>query len=105
MKSFAARTYQFVRDALLARREIALLDVREADPHAHRHPLFAANLPLSKLELDALDQHCLEPVSWKRRFHCADGLHERRAMVGGHGQAIVPQTQPARTHASAVSRA
>jgi rhodanese-related sulfurtransferase len=53
MKSLPTRTYQEVRDALLARREIALLDVREEDPHAQRHPLFAANLPLAKLELDA----------------------------------------------------
>jgi rhodanese-related sulfurtransferase len=53
MKSFPTRSYQDVRDALLARREIALLDVREEDPHAQRHPLFAANLPLAKIELDA----------------------------------------------------
>ncbi|WP_321960696.1 rhodanese-related sulfurtransferase [Paraburkholderia sp. J7] len=53
MKSFPTRTYQDVRDALLARREIALLDVREEDTHAQSHPLFAANLPLSRLELDA----------------------------------------------------
>ncbi|MEX3927298.1 rhodanese-related sulfurtransferase [Paraburkholderia sp. BR10936] len=53
MKSFPVRTHQDVHDALLARREIALLDVREEDPHAQCHPLFAANLPLSKLELDA----------------------------------------------------
>ncbi|WP_046113936.1 rhodanese-related sulfurtransferase [Aquincola tertiaricarbonis] len=42
-----------VRAALLARREIALLDVREEDPYAQAHPLWAANLPLSKLELEA----------------------------------------------------
>ncbi|MDR2129471.1 MAG: rhodanese-related sulfurtransferase [Burkholderiaceae bacterium] len=42
-----------IRAALLERREIALLDVREEDPHAQAHPLFAANLPLSRLELDA----------------------------------------------------
>lgn len=53
MKSFPTRSYQDVRDALLARREIALLDVREEDPHAQSHPLFAANLPLAKIELDA----------------------------------------------------
>lgn len=53
MKSFPTRSYQDVRDALLARREIALLDVREEDPHAQSHPLFAANLPLAKLELEA----------------------------------------------------
>jgi rhodanese-related sulfurtransferase len=42
-----------VRAALLAREEIALLDVREEDPFAQAHPLWAANLPLSKLELEA----------------------------------------------------
>jgi len=42
-----------VREALLAREEIALLDVREEDPFAQSHPLFAANLPASKIELDA----------------------------------------------------
>jgi rhodanese-related sulfurtransferase len=50
---FAVRTYQDVRDALLAKREIALLDVREEDPHAQSHPLFAANFPLARIELDA----------------------------------------------------
>lgn len=42
-----------VRSKLLAREEIALLDVREEDPFAQAHPLWAANLPLSKLELEA----------------------------------------------------
>ena len=46
-------TYQDVRAAVLAREEIALLDVREEDPFAQAHPLFAANLPWSRLELDA----------------------------------------------------
>lgn len=45
------RNYQDVRAELLARREIALLDVREEAPHAIAHPLFAANLPFSHLEL------------------------------------------------------
>ena len=51
--SYPVRTYEQVREALLARQEIALLDVREEDPHAQSHPLFAANMPLSRLELDA----------------------------------------------------
>ena len=46
-------TYQHVRAELLAGREIALLDVREEGPHAQAHPLFAANLPFGRLELDA----------------------------------------------------
>ena len=50
---FAAASYHDVRARLLAGDEIALLDVREEDPYAHGHPLWAANFPLSKLELDA----------------------------------------------------
>jgi len=42
-----------VRQALLERTEIALIDVREEDPYAQQHPLWAANFPLSKLELEA----------------------------------------------------
>lgn len=45
--------YEDVRSALLEKREIAFLDVREEDPHAQSHPLFAANFPLSRVELDA----------------------------------------------------
>ncbi len=45
-----------VRFDLLMRREIALLDLREEDPYAKDHPLFAANLPLSRLELEAIDR-------------------------------------------------
>ncbi|MDZ5648587.1 rhodanese-like domain-containing protein [Nitrospirillum sp. BR 11828] len=45
-----------VRLTLIARRELALLDVREEDPYAQAHPLFAANLPLSRLELEVLDR-------------------------------------------------
>jgi len=41
-----------VRAELLARHEIALLDVREEACHAEGHPLFAANLPLSRIELE-----------------------------------------------------
>ena len=39
-----------MRARLLARDEIALIDVREEDPYAQGHPLWAANFPLSKLE-------------------------------------------------------
>ena len=42
-----------VRATLINRWEIALLDVREEDPFAQSHPLWAANLPLSRLELEA----------------------------------------------------
>lgn len=47
------KNYAFVRNKLLNKEEIAFLDVREEDPHAQEHPLFAANLPLSRIEIDA----------------------------------------------------
>ncbi|BAL24921.1 rhodanese-like domain-containing protein [Azoarcus sp. KH32C] len=49
------RTWQTadVRSALIEGREIALLDLREEDVHAQSHPLFAANFPLARIELDA----------------------------------------------------
>lgn len=47
------KNYLFVRNKLLNKEEIAFLDVREEDPHAQEHPLFAANLPLSRVEIDA----------------------------------------------------
>jgi rhodanese-related sulfurtransferase len=45
-----------VRLAFLTRREIALIDLREEDPFAKDHPLFAACLPLSRLEIEVLDR-------------------------------------------------
>lgn len=47
------RDYAYVRARLLNREEIAFLDVREEAPHAQGHPLFAANFPLVRIELDA----------------------------------------------------
>ena len=47
------KNHSFVRNKLLNKEEIAFLDVREEDPHAQEHPLFAANLPLSRIEIDA----------------------------------------------------
>jgi rhodanese-related sulfurtransferase len=49
--SLPLKDYHQVRASLLARDEIAFLDVREEAPHAEGHPLFAANMPLSRLEL------------------------------------------------------
>jgi len=45
-----------VRRDLLARREIAILDLREEDRFAKSHPLFAANLPLGRLEIEAFER-------------------------------------------------
>lgn len=62
-----------VRAALLAREEIALLDVREEDPFAQYHPLFAANLPLGRLEADA----------WRRVPR-----RDTRVVVYDHGESL-----------------
>jgi rhodanese-related sulfurtransferase len=50
--SYPTKSAGDVRADLIARREIALLDVREEELHAEGHPLFAANLPLSRIELE-----------------------------------------------------
>jgi rhodanese-related sulfurtransferase len=48
----ARRTAHDIRNALLACSEVALVDVREEAPFAQAHPLFAANIPLSRLEIE-----------------------------------------------------
>ena len=45
-----------VRTMLLARQEIALLDLREEAPFARGHPLFAAQLSAGRIEVEALDR-------------------------------------------------
>ena len=49
---YAVCSYAQVRAALLAKEEIAIIDVREEDPYAQSHPLFAINLPLGRIEVD-----------------------------------------------------
>ncbi|MGP9419944.1 rhodanese homology domain-containing protein [Ewingella sp. AOP9-I1-14] len=50
------RHFAELRDALLNQQEVALIDLREEAAFATGHPLFAVNLPLSKLEIEALDR-------------------------------------------------
>jgi rhodanese-related sulfurtransferase len=56
MSTALTRSYAEIRQALLKREELALVDVREEAPFAGSHPLFAANIPLSKLELEVLSR-------------------------------------------------
>lgn len=51
--TFPVLSFAAVRERLIARDETALLDVREEDPFAQEHPLWAANLPLSRIEIEA----------------------------------------------------
>jgi rhodanese-related sulfurtransferase len=51
--AFPHLPFAAVRERLIAREETALLDVREEDPFAQEHPLWAANLPLSRIEIEA----------------------------------------------------
>jgi predicted metal-dependent enzyme (double-stranded beta helix superfamily)/rhodanese-related sulfurtransferase len=50
---FPLAPYSRIRETLLQRQEIAILDVREEHPFAQCHPLFAANVPLGRIEADA----------------------------------------------------
>jgi rhodanese-related sulfurtransferase/predicted metal-dependent enzyme (double-stranded beta helix superfamily) len=50
---YAVTSYAQVKEALLTKNEIALVDVREEDPYAQSHPLFAINLPYGRIEVDA----------------------------------------------------
>jgi predicted metal-dependent enzyme (double-stranded beta helix superfamily)/rhodanese-related sulfurtransferase len=50
---FPLLTFLQIRQMLLQRQEIAIVDVREEDPFAQAHPLFAANMPLGRIEADA----------------------------------------------------
>jgi rhodanese-related sulfurtransferase len=50
---FAVCTYQEVRQALLDKQEMALVDVREEEWFAQAHPLFAIHMPFGRLEADA----------------------------------------------------
>ncbi|WP_010171957.1 rhodanese homology domain-containing protein [Pseudomonas sp. PAMC 25886] len=52
MSTASNRTFAQIRQALSDHEEVALVDVREEAPFAESHPLFAANIPLSKLELE-----------------------------------------------------
>ena len=52
MTTVSTRSFAHIRQALLDHEELALVDVREEAPFAESHPLFAANIPLSKLELE-----------------------------------------------------
>jgi len=56
MSKFATRSFTDIRNALLAHEELALVDVREEAPFAEAHPLFAANIALSKLELEVFSR-------------------------------------------------
>ena len=47
------KTTHDVLHALRTQQEIALIDVREEDPFAQAHPLFAANFPAGKIEMEA----------------------------------------------------
>ena len=77
---FPTVTAQHVRAELLMRREIALLDVREEDEFARSHPLWAANLSLNRLELDAWGRipRLDTPIVV---YGGADGVEARRATL------------------------
>lgn len=54
--TLATRSPAEIRQRLLSGEEIALIDVREEGSYATGHPLFAVNIPFSKLELTFLSR-------------------------------------------------
>lgn len=50
------RDYQHIRNALLNREELALVDVREEAQFATGHPLYAVNIALSRLDIEILNR-------------------------------------------------
>jgi rhodanese-related sulfurtransferase len=78
VKEFRTRSFEDVCHALLDRAEIALVDVREEEPHARSHPLFAASLPFSRLELEA-PSRLPRPAVPIVVFDDGEGLAERAA--------------------------
>jgi len=56
VSEFTAMTPGAVRDALRARTEIAILDVRQEGTFAEGHPLFAASFPIGRLESQAYER-------------------------------------------------
>jgi len=50
---YPVSSYAQIREALLNKQEIALVDVREEDTYAQSHPLFAINLSLGHMEVHA----------------------------------------------------
>lgn len=55
-QTFPLRQSAEIMLALRQRQEVALVDVRDEALYAGGHPLFAVNIPLSKLELEVLDR-------------------------------------------------
>ena len=56
LEDAAAASAADVRAALLTGTEIALIDIRPEGSFAGGHPLFAASLPLGRLEAEVLDR-------------------------------------------------
>jgi rhodanese-related sulfurtransferase len=75
---FPETTAQQVRAELLARREVTLIDVREEDEFARAHPLWAANLSLNRIELDAWGRIPRRDTAIVV-YGSADGIDARRA--------------------------
>ncbi len=53
---FPFRQAADILEALRQQQEVAIVDVRDEALFATGHPLFAVNIPLSKLELELLDR-------------------------------------------------
>jgi rhodanese-related sulfurtransferase len=97
-RALATRDYHYVRSRLLQRQEIALIDVREEALHAEGHPLFAANFPLARIELDAytkLPRHDVPVVTLDNGEGQAELAAQRLAALGFRDVAVFDGGLPA----------
>ncbi len=97
MSTYAYRQAAGIRQALLDRRELALIDVREEADFATAHPLFAVNLPLSKLELESPADTALHHPAHRLRQRRGSGGDRRRtaAVLGYQDVALLAEVSPA----------
>ncbi|WP_347454005.1 rhodanese-like domain-containing protein [Acinetobacter thermotolerans] len=56
MSQIPELNYQQIREKLLAKHEIAIVDLREEHIYAQAHPLFTTNISLSRLEVEILNR-------------------------------------------------
>ena len=64
-----------VRIQLIARREIALIDLRDEANFARDHPLFASQVSIARLAIEALDSGASQAVTPESLFLLARGIH------------------------------
>ena len=91
---FPFRQAADILEALRQQQEVAIVDVRDEALFATGHPLFAVNIPLSKLELELLDripQHATAITLYDNGEGLAQAAAERIAALGYSNVALLKE--------------